>query len=260
MLQGGPRPVILVAIAFARMEYSAVPKLPKLVILSGAGLSAESGLRTFRAQHGLWENHSIEQVCDGRTWRANFALVHQFYNARRTQLATAEPNAAHLQIAAWQSRYKTVLLTQNVDDLLERAGCRDVIHLHGFLPELVCAKCEHLWNLGYKEWTVGEPCPQCQSSKDPRPNIVFFHEPAPQYEVLWKTFAALTNRDVLVVLGTSGVVLPINALARQSRGYKILNNLEPEPAISGQVFDRVCYLPETQAAPALEDLVRKRLD
>ena len=97
--------------------------MAKLIILTGAGLSAESGLRTFRDSNGLWENHSIDVVCNGATWRANYDLVQTFYNDRRTQLASAAPNAAHRMIAGWQQRYETVILTQNVDDLLERAGC-----------------------------------------------------------------------------------------------------------------------------------------
>ncbi|MDD5350434.1 MAG: hypothetical protein PHQ12_09510 [Chthoniobacteraceae bacterium] len=234
--------------------------MPKLVILSGAGLSAESGLRTFRDQNGLWENHSVNAVCNGATWRANFGLVHQFYNERRTQLATATPNAAHRQIADWQRRYKTVILTQNVDDLLERAGCRDVIHLHGFLPEMTCAACGHTWNIGYRAWKKEAPCPRCQSVRDARPRIVFFGEPAPAYRLLWESFAALTSRDVAVIIGTSGVVLPITELALQSRGYKILNNLAPEPAIPGHLFDEVFYQPATQAAGEIDRLVRKRLE
>ena len=234
--------------------------MPKLVILTGAGLSAESGLRTFRDQNGLWENHSIDEVCNGRTWRANFSLVQRFYNARRIQLATAEPNAAHRQIAEWQHRYDTVILTQNVDDLLERAGCKDVVHLHGFLPEMTCANCEHIWNIDYEEWQPGAQCPQCRSIKDARPHIVFFHEPAPQYELMWSTFEELASEDVVVVIGTSGVVLPITAMALQFGGYKILNNLQPEPTVDGDAFNRVFYMPATQAAPEIELVVRDRLD
>jgi len=233
--------------------------MPKLIVLTGAGLSAESGLRTFRDQNGLWENHSIDEVCNGATWRKNFDLVHHFYNERRTQLATAEPNTAHRQIAEWQGRHETVILTQNVDDLLERAGCHDVIHLHGFLPEMMCVNCERVWNIGYLEWKTGAPCPHCQSAKGVRPHIVFFNEPAPQYALMWDTFASLTSEDVVVVIGTSGVVLPIAAMAQQFRGFKILNNLAPEPAINDAAFDRVFYQPATQAAREIDGIVRKRM-
>lgn len=234
--------------------------MPKLLILSGAGLSAESGLRTFRDQDGLWENHSIDEVCNGATWQTNYALVHQFYNARRTQLATAEPNAAHRQIVAWQQRHKTVILTQNVDDLLERAGCRDVVHLHGFLPEMTCADCGHVWNIGYAPWQTGASCPHCGSARGVRPHIVFFGEPAPQYETMWNAFEALTSRDMLLVIGTSGVVLPVAQIALNYRGFKVLNNLAEEDAIPGRVFDRVFYQPATEAAGEIDRIVRKRLE
>ena len=234
--------------------------MSRLIILTGAGLSAESGLRTFRDSNGLWENHSVDEVCNGATWRANFELVHRFYNDRRTQLTTAEPNAAHRQIADWQNRYETIILTQNVDDLLERAGCRDVLHLHGFLPEMTCVDCGHVWNVGYAEWKKGTPCIRCPSIKGVRPHIVFFGEPAPQYELMWDAFASLTSNDTVVVIGTSGVVLPITEMALQFRGYKILNNLAPEPAINANVFDRVFYQPATQAVQDIDSLLRSRLE
>lgn len=233
--------------------------MAKVIILTGAGLSAESGIRTFRDSNGLWENHSIDVVCNGATWRANFDLVQKFYNDRRTQLAAAEPNAAHRMIAAWQERYDTVLLTQNVDDLLERAGCRDVVHLHGFLPEMQCVECGHVWNIGYWAWGKGGHCERCPSIKGVRPNIVFFGEPAPKYELLWDAFSLNRLSDVAVVIGTSGVVLPVTQMAAQFRGYKILNNLAPEPAIDGDVFDHVIYLPATQAVADIDRLLAERL-
>lgn len=233
--------------------------MPKLIILTGAGLSAESGLRTFRDSNGLWENYSIDEVCNGATWRANFDLVHHFYNERRTQLAGALPNAAHRQIAEWERRYETTILTQNVDDLLERAGCENVVHLHGFLPEMRCVDCGHVWNIGYTAWKKGARCPACPSVKGVRPQIVFFGEPAPHYALMWEAFASLSSRDVVVIIGTSGTVLPVADMAVQFRGFKILNNLAPEPAISDGVFDRVFYLPATQAAREMDQTVRERL-
>lgn len=233
--------------------------MAKLIILTGAGLSAESGIRTFRDSNGLWENHSINIVCNGATWRANYEIVQKFYNDRRTQLATAEPNAAHRMIAAWQQRYDTVILTQNVDDLLERAGCSNVVHLHGFLPEMQCVDCGHVWNIGYVEWAGGERCKRCPSVKNVRPNIVFFGEAAPMYEVMWDELAALTMRDVFLVIGTSGVVLPVTHMAAQFRGCKILNNLAPEPAIDDSAFNHVIYQPATQAAAGIDRILREKL-
>ena len=233
--------------------------MARLVILTGAGLSAESGLRTFRDSNGLWENHSIQEVCNGATWRRNYDLVQKFYNDRRTQLGGAEPNAAHRMIAQWQKRYDTVLLTQNVDDLLERAGCSDVVHLHGFLPEMQCVDCGHIWNVGYAAWKNGDPCVRCPSTASVRPNIVFFGEMAPMYEVMWGELASLTMRDVLLVIGTSGVVLPVTHMAAQFGGCKILNNLAAEEAIDGRAFDHVFYQPATQAVVSIDSVLKERL-
>ena len=233
----------------------------RVIILTGAGLSAESGLATFRASDGLWENHRIEEVCHISTWQRNFKAVHAFYNARRTQLATAEPNAAHRMIADWQRRYDTVLLTQNVDDLLERAGCGEIVHLHGFLPEIRCVDCGHVWNVGYSALPEGAPCPRrhCGSVRGVKPNIVFFGEAAPQYSVLWSTLESATAEDLLIVIGTSGVVLPVNAMAAGHKGPKILNNLTEEPAIDGDLFDHVFYQPATKAVLEIDAILRQRL-
>lgn len=228
--------------------------MAKLIILTGAGLSAESGLQTFRDSNGLWENHSVEEVCNGATWRRNFGLVHRFYNDRRTQLASAESNAAHRMIARWQSLYNTVLLTQNVDDLLERAGCVDVVHLHGFLPELVCVRCGHVWSIGYTAWK-GMPCPECNSTCEVRPHIVFFGESAPHYASMRNAFAALTPQDVVIVIGTSGAVLPVSDMAMHFPGFKILNNLASEPTINEIAFEEVFHMPATQAVEKIDAIL-----
>jgi len=233
--------------------------MAKLIILTGAGLSAESGIRTFRDSNGLWENHSIDVVCNGATWRANYDLVQKFYNDRRMQLATAGPNAAHRMIAAWQQRYETVILTQNVDDLLERAGCRDVVHLHGFLPEMRCVECGHVWSIGYEAWKNGVRCGRCPSIKGVRPNIVFFGEMAPMYEVMWNEVGMASAQDVFLVMGTSGVVLPVSHMAAQFPGYKVLNNLAAEAAIDEAAFDHVVYAPATQAAAEIDRALLERL-
>ena len=231
----------------------------KLIILTGAGLSAESGLRTFRDSNGLWENHSVEQICDGRTWRRNFELVHKFYNDRRTQLATAVPNEAHKMIAKWESLYETTILTQNIDDLLERARCRNVVHLHGFLPEMTCADCESIWNIGYTAWKTDTPCPSCKSLRDVRPRIVFFQETAPNYMTMWDALDSMTDQDVLLVIGTSGTVLPISGIALRYPGFKLLNNLAPESAIDDNRFDKVLHMPATLAAEYIDAILADRI-
>src|SRR5450631_1682600 len=122
-------------------------RAPRLIVFSGAGLSGESGLPTFGGATGLWEGISIRTVCHIDTWEDDFEAVHDFYDARRAAGAKAEPNEAHRTIAAWQKAWpdRTHILTQNIDRLLEGAGCKGVIHLHGDLRILWCVACRHEW-------------------------------------------------------------------------------------------------------------------
>jgi len=231
----------------------------RLVILSGAGLSAESGIPTFRDKNGLWENHRIEDVCNYHTWERNYDLVHHFYNERRILLGTVEPNAAHRQIARWEALYPTVILTQNIDDLLERAGCREVAHLHGFLTRMRCFACGRRWEIGYRRWEANDTCPGCGSRARVKPDVVFFGEAAPMYTYLYETLDSLTRDDVLLVVGTRGNVLPIDAIARSVPGTKILNNLAPSEEIDERHFDHVFFEPATQAFPKIDGVLRELL-
>lgn len=236
--------------------------MKKLVILSGAGLSAESGLSTFRDKDGLWEKHRVEEICNIHTWRYNYELVHRFYNERRTQLGTVQPNVAHQQIARWESIYPTILLTQNVDDLLERGGCREVAHLHGFLIEMQCTACGGHWTIGYTEWSDTDRCPRlrCRSRAGVKPNVVFFGESAPMYTFLSKTMKCLQADDVLLVIGTTGTVLPVDCMARHAPCTTILNNLAPSEFIDAANFDHVFYEPATQAVRKIDRLLKEALE
>jgi len=236
--------------------------MKKLVILSGAGLSAESGLSTFRDNDGLWEKHRVEDICDIHTWRNNYDLVHRFYNQRRTQLGTVQPNAAHRQIAKWESAYPTILLTQNVDDLLERGGCKEVTHLHGFLTEMQCKACGNDWPIGYTEWSDTDRCPRlrCRSRAGVKPNVVFFGESAPMYTRLFKTMESLQAGDVLLVIGTTGAVLPVDSMARRAPCTTILNNLAPSEFIDGANFDHVFHEPATQAIGKINRLLKEAFE
>lgn len=213
-------------------EVAATSEQPKparrLVVFTGAGLSADSGISTFRGStDALWENHSVQDVAHGRTWKANFDLVRRFYNARRAQLATVHPNEAHHMLARLESRYGAILITQNIDDLLERAGCLNVNHVHGRLTEMKCIACGETFDIGYSEWGADERC-SCNSRKGVRPNVVFFEEPAPNYRQMWKDFKSLTENDVLLVIGTSGNVIDIGTVAQFTKATTILSNLESQ--------------------------------
>jgi NAD-dependent deacetylase len=187
---------------------ASMPGKPHLVVLSGAGMSAESGLRTFRDNDGLWENHRVEDVATPEAWRRNRALVLRFYNERRKALLETQPNLGHRIIAAWQERFQVSVVTQNVDDLHERAGSREVIHLHGELmkarstvdPDLVCS-------LRHGELNEGD---LCAKGSQLRPHIVWFGEEVP---LMPQAAQIAASADVLVVVGTSLQVYPAATLA-----------------------------------------------
>lgn len=181
---------------------------PHIVVLTGAGISAESGLKTFRDSGGLWENHRIEDVATPEAWHRNRALVLQFYNERRKAMHEAKPNAGHLEIAAWQKHARVSVITQNVDDLHERAGSKSVLHLHG---ELAMARSTADPNLilPVKGWAIreGDVCPL---GSQLRPHIVWFGEAVTEMPYAEEIAA---TADVLVVVGTSLQVYPAASLA-----------------------------------------------
>ena len=191
--------------------YAGEAAMKKVMILSGAGLSAESGIRTFRDHDGLWEAYDVMQVCSTQGWEADRGLVTRFYNARRKELADKQPNDMHRAIAILQKKYSGRLwnLTQNVDDLLERAGCDEVIHLHGTLRDLRCERCGGVWDIGYTEQTEADRCPHCGSGAV-RHNVVMFGESAPMYR---RIYEAVNDADLFVAIGTSGQVIDIVTIA-----------------------------------------------
>ena len=185
-----------------------------IVILTGAGISAESGLATFRGPGGLWEGHRVEDVCTPEALAADPVLVHRFYDARRAALATVEPNPAHLALArldaAW--RGELLIVTQNVDDLHERAAARRLIHMHGELQSALCAACG-----ARSRWTHDLPpgacCAAC-GAPALRPDIVFFGEMPYATEAIE---AALASCDLFVSIGTSGAVYPAAGFVQSAR-------------------------------------------
>ena len=233
----------------------------QLLVLSGAGLSAESGLATFRDQGGLWDGHDPMAVANAASWKRNFDLVHAFYNTRRQELATVTPNAAHRALAAWQDRFRLTNLTQNCDDLLERAGCREVHHLHGRLRDMRCAACGHLWDVGYTAFAGGEDrCPRCNSRKGVRPGLVMFGDEAPLYRLMYRALDALRARDTFVVIGTSGEVLPVFEMARRTRALSLLCNLEtPADPRDREGFDLILTGPATKTLLAAQELLEAHL-
>lgn len=234
----------------------------RLVIFSGAGLSADSGLQTFRGCDGTWAGHDVRRVCNIYSFKANFDLVHAFYNARRAEVAAAEPNAMHRMLVDWQRRFGAELITQNIDDLLERAGATDVMHVHGSLTGQQCRACGRSWEIGLRSWDIGAERCGCGSRKGVKPKVVFFGETAPLYGPMRKALETLSADDMLVVIGTDGAVVPIGAIASRLSCRKILNNLSPvapERWSPGMVtpagFDHAFFAPAASVAGEIDRIV-----
>lgn len=179
----------------------------KLVVLTGAGVSAESGLSTFRDSGGLWEGHNVMDVASPEGWRRNKELVLEFYNQRRRQLKDVKPNDAHLSLVKLGKKFNVTVITQNVDDLHERAGSENVLHLHGKLNQArSTADPGLIYELEGKDINVGD---KCGLGSQLRPNIVWFGEPVPMIE---KAIVEALSAEIFIVIGTSLVVYPAAGL------------------------------------------------
>jgi NAD-dependent deacetylase len=206
-------------------------KLRHIVVISGAGMSAESGLKTFRDHDGLWENHRVEDVATPEAWHRNRALVLRFYNERRKALLDARPNRGHEIIAAWEKRFRVSVVTQNVDDLHERAGSSSVLHLHGELRK-ARSTLDPDFVTPIEGWELNEG-DRCPRGAQLRPDIVWFGEPVPLIPVAEQI---VSTADVLVVVGSSLQVYPAAGLAWLSPREALRILIDPKPpAISGFV-------------------------
>jgi NAD-dependent deacetylase len=179
----------------------------RIVILTGAGISAESGLKTFRDAGGLWEGYNVYDVATPEAWERDPVLVQQFYNERRRSVLEAVPNEAHLALVRLEGRYDVTVITQNIDDLHERAGSSDIIHLHGLITKSQSAKQPNLvYDIKGWELKIGE---LCELGSQLRPHVVWFGEAVPMIE---KAAKICTEADVFIVIGTSLQVYPAAGL------------------------------------------------
>jgi NAD-dependent deacetylase len=178
----------------------------KIVVLTGAGVSAESGIKTFRDSDGLWENHRIEDVATPDAWRRNQQLVLDFYNQRRKQLLAVQPNAAHVALVELETKFEVVIITQNVDDLHERAGSTHVLHLHGELLKARSTRNELLVYEWKKDISIGD---KCELGSQLRPHIVWFGEAVPEME---EAIEEIRSADIVIIIGTSMQVYPAAGL------------------------------------------------
>ena len=200
--------------------------MEKVVVLSGAGISAESGIKTFRDAGGLWEGHDVMEVATPDGWRRNPELVLDFYNARRRQLQEVKPNPAHLALVQLEDLYDVRIVTQNVDDLHERAGSRQVIHLHGELRKSRSTHNEALIYDCEQDIRIGDTC---ELGSQLRPHIVWFGEMVPMLEV-----AALetSQADIVIIVGTSMQVYPAAGLIGYAPDHARVYYVDPRPSIN----------------------------
>lgn len=184
-----------------------------IVILTGAGISAESGLGTFRDKDGLWTRYDLNDVATPEGFARNPDMVHEFYNARRANCRNAVPNPAHTALARLEQQHpgRVLIITQNVDDLHERAGSREVWHMHGALNRALCGVCGHRWEAP-ADMSVALACPSC-TTPDCRPDVVWFGEMPYYMEEIWDRLRAC---DLFVSIGTSGTVYPAAAFVQDA--------------------------------------------
>jgi NAD-dependent deacetylase len=220
----------------ARPLYAQGMDIRNIVVLTGAGVSAESGLATFRGPDGLWEGYRVEDVATPEAFRRDPALVHAFYDARRAKLGMVEPNAAHRALARLDAEWvgELLLVTQNVDDLHERAGSKRLVHMHGELAKGWCLSCDErfAWSGPMGE---GAECPNCGTIGTVRPDIVWFGEMPYEMDRIEE---ALRGCDLFVSLGTSGAVYPAAGFVQTARycGARTLE-INLEPSLGSYLFD-----------------------
>ena len=234
----------------------------KLVVLTGAGVSAESGISTFRDSDGLWENFKVEEVASIEGWHENPSLVLDFYNARRAQLASVKPNAAHYAIAELEKDFDVTVITQNVDNLHERAGSTRIIHLHG---ELTKVRPENAYNEydGFSEETVfdigtdyinmGDLAP---NGAQLRPHIVWFGEPVPKINA---ALDAVTEADIMLIVGTSLQVYPAASLYGFAMAGTPIYIIDPKDVLVRD--SRLTHIKEvaTKGMEVFKNLIQKDL-
>jgi len=202
---------------------------PKLTVLTGAGISAESGISTFRDSNGLWENHDIMEVASPMGWRKDRELVLNFYNARRRQLYEVKPNEGHLALVHLENDFDVTIITQNVDDLHEKAGSSNIVHLHGELKKVRSEVHEHLVYDWEGDLNLGD---QCELGTQLRPHIVWFGEMVPMLDVAAQ---AIQTSDVIVIVGTSMQVYPAAGLVGYAPVGIPIYYIDPKPSLNHEL-------------------------
>ena len=233
--------------------------MSKIIFFTGAGLSAESGISTFRNnEDGLWTKYNPDIVANMETFHANREIVFKFYNERRLDLSNRKPNKGHLEIAKLQAELGSAvvrIVTQNIDNLLERAGCTDVLHVHGNLTEMKCLECDHVYDVGYSKVEITDTCPRC-GSIHLKPNVVFFNEYAPKYFDMYnKVFGSEREEgDVIIAIGSTFEVIPFHAImgnVSAPLSYNILCNKDRGGEIDQSYLHKIYYMKVSEAIDSI---------
>jgi len=222
--------------------------MKKIVVLTGAGISAESGINTFRDADGLWEGHDVMEVATPQGFQNNPSLVLDFYNQRRSQLKTVQPNTAHTNLAKLEKQFDVSIITQNVDDLHERGGSTQVTHLHGELRKVRSTKNSNLIYNWEEDLILGD---LAEDNAQLRPHIVWFGEDVP----LLTKAAEITNQaDILLIIGTSMQVYPAAGLIHSIKVNTPIYFIDPKPAVSEKDFNNLTMITE-RATVAMELII-----
>lgn len=227
--------------------------MKNLVVFTGAGISAESGLQTFRDAGGLWEGYNIEDVATPEAWRRNPELVQNFYNERRKGVLAAQPNAAHLALAALQDEFNVYIITQNIDDLHERAGSKNVLHLHGIITY---AQSDFDPTLTYpiEGWEI-KPGQVCSYGLQLRPNVVWFGEAVPNLE---PAIDLCSKADIFAVIGSKLAVYPAAGLINYIPANAVKYVIDPDiPYIAGSIHK--IQANATAGVPVMIEEIRNQL-
>jgi NAD-dependent deacetylase len=238
-----------------------MPRRDRIVVLTGAGISAESGVSTFRDKDGIWSKVNVEDVATPQAYQRNPARVQEFYNARRRGLAGIKPNDGHRALASLEQALTArgsefLLVTQNVDNLHEAAGSKNLHHMHGELTKAWCTRCDTrtLWT---QDLTTATACPHCSAEGTMRPDVVWFGEMPYGME---RIYEALAVCDLFVSIGTSGNVYPANgfvAVAREAGAHTVELNLEPSEGVD--LFHAAVHGKASEILPTFVSLVLKDL-
>jgi len=221
-----------------------------IVALSGAGISAESGIKTFRESGGLWEDHDVMDVASPEGWHKNKELVLRFYNERRKQLSGAKPNNGHIILAELEKHFNVKVVTQNVDNLHEQAGSSDILHLHGELTKVRSTLDPTLiYDIGYKEIKIGDTC---EKGAQLRPHIVWFGEAVPAFE---EAIKIAEKADIFIVVGTSLNVYPAASLLHYKRPDTPVFIIDPNQVSGNTDNATVIKEPATTGMKTLKDIL-----